>query len=79
MSESFEDNAEVTRGTYGRKQIISDTATVLDMTEQVAQAVALVKQITAPTEEWVMERLETVESITETQACLLYTSPSPRD
>lgn len=68
VSESFEDNAEVTRGTYGRKQIISDTATVLDMTEQVAQAVALVKQITAPTEEWVMERLETVESITETQA-----------
>lgn len=68
VSESFEDNAEVTRGTYGRKQIISDTATVLDMTEQVAQAAALVKQITAPAEEWVMERLETVESITETQA-----------
>lgn len=68
VSESFEDNAEVVRGTYGREQISSDTATVLDMAEQVAQAVALVKQITAPAEEWVIERLNTVESITGSQA-----------
>lgn len=67
-SESFEDNAEVVRGAYGRNQISSDTKTVLDMTEQVAQAVALIKQITAPDGKWVLERLNAVESITGTQA-----------
>lgn len=67
-SEDFEDNAEVARGTYRKEQIATDTETVLDMAKQVAQAVTLVKQITAPAGDWVMERLNTVESITEAQA-----------
>ena len=45
MSESFEDNAEVTRGAYGRKQISSDTTTVLDMAEQVITLVAATNKL----------------------------------
>ena len=68
VSETFEDISKVLDGENNAEKIILDTNTVLEMSEQVKQATAVVKQITAPSEKWVMERLNKVESITEMQA-----------
>lgn len=68
VSETFEDSAEVLKGSNSAEKIMLDTNTVLEMAEQVKQATAVVKQITAPSEVWVMERLNKVESITGMQA-----------
>ena len=68
VSETFEDIIKVLDGENNVEKIILDTNTVLAMSEQLKQATAVVKQITAPSEEWVMKRLNKVESITGMQA-----------
>ena len=68
VSETYEDNTAVVRGDNSKEKIAADTETVLEMASQVEQATLVVKQITAPSGEWVMERLGGVESITGMQA-----------
>ena len=68
VSESYEDNAAVVQGDNSKEKIAADTETVLRMTSQVEQATLVVRQITAPSGEWVMDRLNGVESITGMQA-----------
>ena len=68
VSESYEDNAAVVEGTNSKEKIAADTATVLDMANQVEQATLVVKQITAPSGEWVADRLSGVEGIGGVQA-----------
>lgn len=68
VSESYEDNAAVVQGDNSKEKIAADTETVLKMAFQVEQATLVVKQITAPSGEWVMDRLSGVESITGVQA-----------
>ena len=68
VSESYEDNATVVQGDNSKEKIAEDTETVLEMAAQVEQATLVVKQITAPSGEWVMNRLGGVECITGMQA-----------
>lgn len=68
VSETFEDNAAVLQSDNSVDKILLDTHTVLEMAEQVEYATEIVKQITAPSETWVMERLQNVEIISEAQA-----------
>lgn len=68
VSETFEDCADVLKSENSAEKIIMDTNTVVEMAEQVEQVTAIVKQITSPSEEWVMERLNGVEGITGMQA-----------
>lgn len=68
VSESYEDNAEVVRGENSKEKIAADTATIMDMSEQVKTMTTIVKQITAPSGEWVADRLSNVTVITGTQA-----------
>lgn len=63
----FWDNAKVLLGANSKAKILADADTVADMTEQAKSAVALVKQIAAPSAEWVADRLNTVAEITGTQ------------
>lgn len=67
-SESYEDNAKLVFGNNSKEMITADTETILDMTEQVEHAIVVVKQITAPSGEWISERLKSVNGITGTQA-----------
>lgn len=67
-SEGFIDNLFGVFGPNDKDTIVADTKTIQDMTDQAQNAVALLKQITAPTGDWVIERLSTVEKITDTQA-----------
>lgn len=67
-SESYEDNAKLVFGTNSKEMIAADTEKILDMTEQVENAIIVVKQITAPSGEWISERLKSVNGITGTQA-----------
>ena len=68
VSENKDDIALVVQGDNTEEKIIADTETVLDMTEQVKDAITITKQITAPTEEWVIERLGAIKEISGTQA-----------
>ena len=68
VSENYEDNAEVVRGENSKEKIATDTATIMDMSEQVKIMTTIVKQITAPSGEWVADRLTNVSTITGTQA-----------
>lgn len=68
VSETFDDNADVLQSANSTEKIRCDTNTVLEMTEQVKQATAVVKQLTAPSEKWVTERLQGIEIISEIQA-----------
>ncbi len=67
-SESYEANEQALNDGITVEMISADTETILDMADQVARAVTLVKQITAPSEKWVAERLEDVSGITGIQA-----------
>jgi hypothetical protein len=67
-SESYDDNAKLVFGNNSKEMIAADTETILDMTKQVEHAIAVVKQITAPSGEWITERLKSVDGITGTQA-----------
>lgn len=66
-SESYEDVAEFILDGNSREAIETDTETIINMTKQIEQATILVQQITAPTGEWVMDRLASVNGITGTQ------------
>lgn len=68
VSENYDDIAMVVQSNNSEEKIIADTDTVLDMTEQVKHAIAIVKQITSPTETWVKERLDSIQEISGTQA-----------
>ena len=68
VSESYEDNAEVVRGENSKEKIAADTVTVMDMSEQVKAMTTIVEQITAPSGEWVANRLNNLTIITGTQA-----------
>jgi len=66
-SETFEDNAKVVQGANSKEIIQADTQTIRDMTKQIEQATVLVKQVTAPSGDWVYERLANVDDITGRQ------------
>ena len=67
-SESYEDIAQVVQGANNKEIIKKDTDTIRLMTNQVEQLIMVIHQITAPSGEWVAERLSAVSSITGTQA-----------
>lgn len=67
-NEGFWANLLVVISSNNKEIIATDTKTIQGMTVEVKSAVELLKQITAPTGDWVVERLGTVETITGTQA-----------
>ena len=67
-SDGYEDIAEAVRNGIRSESIAADTATIQEMTAQVEALTSIVKQITAPTAEWITERLSHISSISETQA-----------
>ena len=66
--EGFFANLLVVLGSNNKDIIVTDTNTINGMTNQVKEAEDILKQITAPTSDFVMERLSTIENITGTQA-----------
>lgn len=67
-SDGYEDIVEAVRNGIRSESIAADTATIQEMTAQVEVLTSIVKQITAPTAEWITERLSHISSISETQA-----------
>lgn len=67
-SDAYEDIAHAVRNGIRSESITADTTTIHEMTAQVEALTTVVKQITAPTAEWVTERLSNVSSISGTQA-----------
>ena len=67
-NEGFGANILVVVSSNNKEIIATDTQTIQEMTVEVKSAVNLLKQITAPTGDWVVEKLGTVETITGTQA-----------
>lgn len=63
-SESYEDNAEVVQGANTKEKIAADTALIRELTTQVESLTQVLRQITAPTGEWVADRLGNVDGIT---------------
>lgn len=68
VSEQYEDVADVIQSENNVEKIIKDTNTVLEMADQVKALTMIVSQITAPSGEWVTERLSKIDSITGSQA-----------
>ena len=68
VSEDYDANVEVVKGENNKEKIKADTDTVLEMTESVEQAIFVLKQITVPTDEWVIERLNKVNDIKYAEA-----------
>ena len=68
VSEEYEDNASIVRSDNTKEKIAADTETVLEMAFRVEQATLVVKQITAPSGDWVIDRLRKVDSILGIQA-----------
>ena len=62
-SESYEDNAEVVRGSNSKEKIAADTQQILDMCTQVKALIRIAQQLNAPTGDWVSERLAVVNGI----------------
>lgn len=75
VSENRDDITLVVQGDNTEEKIIADTETVLDMTEQVKDAIAIVNQITNPDEDWVKERLSTIKEISGTQEVTPHQNP----
>lgn len=75
VSENRDDIALIVQGDNTEEKIVADTDTILDMTEQVKDAITIVKQITAPTEEWVIERLGAIKEISGIQAVTVEQNP----
>ena len=73
--ESFWDNAKVVFGPNNKAKILADAQTILNLKQQIDPLVAVVAQITVPTEDWVSERLDRVGTITETQAVTAESDP----
>lgn len=67
-SEGLGANLLVVMGSNNKDIIIADTKTIQRMATEVKSAIELLNQITAPTGEWVINRLATVEMITGSQA-----------
>jgi hypothetical protein len=74
-SESYEDVAEAIKNANSKEIIETDTNTVLKMVQQVKELLAIVKQITVPTYEWVENRLNKVDGVTGTQAVTANNDP----
>lgn len=68
VSEQYEDVADVVQSENNAEKIAKDTNTVLEMASQVKALTMIVRQITAPSGEWVIERLSKIDSITGSQA-----------
>lgn len=68
VSENRDDIALVVQSDNNKEKIVADTETILEMTEELKYAIEIVRQITAPTEEWVEDRLGAVKEITGMQA-----------
>ncbi len=66
--EGYDEVAEAVCNGIRSDIIISDTKTVQEMTVQVESLTTVVKQITAPTAEWLIDRLSDYSSITGIQA-----------
>lgn len=75
VSENKDDIKLVAQSDNSEEKIIADTETVLDMTEQVKDAIIIVKQITAPMEEWVTEKLGFIKEISGTQTVTVEHNP----
>ena len=67
-SDSYDEIAEAVENGILAESITTDRNTVREMTAQVEALSAVVKQITAPTAEWITERLASISSISGTQA-----------
>lgn len=65
----------VVKSENSEEKIIADTETILDMTEQVKDAITIVTQITNPDEDWVLERLGAIKEISGTQAVTPHQNP----
>ena len=65
---AYEDITEAVRSGIRSESIAADTITIQEMAAQVDVLTTVVKQITAPTAEWVAERLSNISSITGIQA-----------
>ena len=63
-SESFDDNVAIIRGENNKEKILADAALIKELTVQVETLIKVVKQVTAPSGDWVMERLSRIEGIT---------------
>ena len=67
-SDSYDEIVEAVENGIVAESITADTTTIREMTAQVESLTAVVKQITAPTAEWITERLSSISSISGTQA-----------
>ena len=67
-SDGYDEIVEAVENGILAESITTDTNTVREMTAQVEALTAVVKQITAPTAEWITERLASISSISGTQA-----------
>ena len=63
-SESFDDNVAIIRGENNKEKILADAALIVELTGQVDTLIKVVKQVIAPSGDWVMERLSRIEGIT---------------
>ena len=63
-SESFDDNVAIIRSENDKDKILADAALIEELTGQVDTLIKVVKQVTAPSGDWVMERLSRIEGIT---------------
>ena len=67
-STSFSSCIQVVFGSNSRSKIKSDTETILNMAKEIEIATTILAQITAPEEDWIINRLGSVAGITGTQA-----------
>lgn len=67
-SDGYDEIVEAVENGILAESITTDTNTIREMTAQVEALTAVVKQITAPTAEWITERLASISSISGTQA-----------
>lgn len=67
-NDGYDEIVEAVENGILAESITTDTNTVREMTAQVEALTAVVKQITAPTAEWITERLASISSISGTQA-----------
>lgn len=67
-SDGYDEIVEAVENGILAESITTDTNTVREMTAQVEALTAVVKQITAPTAEWITERISSISSISGTQA-----------
>lgn len=74
-SESHDDVTAAIRNGITKEIIEADTKTIGEMAAQIESLTSVVKQITAPTAEWVLQQLSKVSSISGTQAVTVDCDP----